>query len=466
MARSLRYFVFALGIAAACVSFGNAEPSFGQIVPDAAAPPKTETQPPKIQEVNDAIELFRKRDFDGAVTLLEKAVKAHPDLPPAQVIMFQLFVQANQAGLARMALEKTIITDPKDPEAFVILGNVALQERRVTDADLLYGKAQELLKSFNSSPKRKEILEPQTISGLAAVAEAREQWALAQTDLERLLKLNPKDAFAMQRLARALFQQKDAVGSLTKLKEAKAADKDNVLTPEAALGRFYEQYGDHVNAQKWMTKALAAAPDELRTQLVISQWALETGQIDMAETHGAKALSLDPKSLEAKVLRGVVALFKKDYASAEKYFEDAHLQSPSSFPASNNLALALCEQTGSDKKPDVTKLKRALEYANANYQQNSKSADAASTLGWVLYKAGDLDRAELALRQAASTGNLSADTAYYMAQISYDRGRKDDAKILLDAVLKGTRPFSMRPEAAALLEKLKSEPAPKKEASK
>ena len=41
-------------------------------------------------------------------------------------------------------------------------------------------------------------------------------------------------------------------------------------------------------------------------------------------------------------------------------------------------------------------------------------------------------------------------------------GRKDDAKMFLEAVLKSDRPlFSMRQEARDLLEKLKKEPAKK-----
>jgi hypothetical protein len=65
---------------------------------------------------------------------------------------------------------------------------------------------------------------------------------------------------------------------------------------------------------------------------------------------------------------------------------------------------------------------------------------------------------------AASSGNLTPDTAYYMAQVQYDGGHKEIAKNLLEAALK-TLSFSMRPEAQALLDKIKAEPpaAPKKE---
>ncbi|MGD0896889.1 MAG: tetratricopeptide repeat protein [Thermoguttaceae bacterium] len=462
MARLFRSFVMALAVVGLCAALGYSRPSFGQVVsPDTPATPKAETAPAKIPEAEKAAEAFQRREYDPATTLLKEAVKKNPDLPPAHVIMFQWFAQSNQAFLARMALERAVMDEPTDPEAFVIMGNIGLQERRVTDAEL----------QFDKSLKRKEILDPQTISGLAAVAEAREKWVEAQSQLEKLLELSPKDAMGMQRLGRALFQQGKAAEALKWLRKAKETDPANVLTPEAALARFYEQYGDHKNAVTWMEAALKKAPEDLPTRLVAAQWALETGQLDVADTHATKALRLaeeerkvaveatatqaDARLLNAKILRGLVALFRKDFKAAEKFFEDAHLQSPGNFAAKNNLALALCEQ-----KDKVT---RALELANDSYQQNPKNPETASTVGWVLYRAGYKDRAEQALRMAASSGNLSPDTAYYLAQVLYDGGNTDLPKGLLDAALKTTS-FSMRPEAQALADKIKSLPPPKEKA--
>ena len=72
-----------------------------------------------------------------------------------------------------------------------------------------------------------------------------------------------------------------------------------------------------------------------------------------------------------------------------------------------------------------------------------------------------LSEADYYLKQAVSGGSSSPDTAYYLAQVSYDSGRKDDAKQLLDMVMRTERPFYMRQEARDLLEKLNKEPAKK-----
>jgi tetratricopeptide (TPR) repeat protein len=436
----------ALGVLAACAVLAAAEPL---AVDDLSTPPAASQE--KIQEVVDAVELFRKQDVNGALAKLREAAQKYSKLPPAQVMLAQMYAQANQALGVRAALERAVMEDPQDPEAYVIIAGLDLQAGLVTEANLLFTKADELLKTFAKSPERKEALAPRVANGLSRVAEARRDWPTVQKHLEDLLKLAPKNAAAMQRLGAALFRQNKTAEALAQFKAAKEADPDNVLTPGATMATLYEEAGDHGKAAEWMKYALSQAPGDLRTRLVAGQWCLQTGQLDDAKQHAAKAIQIDPKSLPAKILRGVIALFQKDYKAAELYFETAHIASPGNFPASNNLALALCEQNDDDKK------RKALDYARNNarqYEQGSYAAEAASTYGWVLYNLGRLAEADRALRQAIAGGNRTPDTLYYYAQVAADLNRADDAKNVLESVLKTTRPFSKRDEAQSLWDQL------------
>jgi tetratricopeptide (TPR) repeat protein len=406
---------------------------------------------PQMQEISDALARFKDRDIDGTVKSLEAAVKKNPDLPPVYVLLAQIYSQANMPQGALQALEKGVQTNPEDPEAYIILAQVALRDKRITETELLLTKANLLLPKLEKNPKRKDALAPAVVGGLAQVYQAREDWATAKKYLEQWLKLVPKNAQALQQLASVLFKQKDADGALAKLKEAKAADA-KALTPEAILALYYQQSGDKDNAKKWMTSALAKATDDLNTQLVAAQLSLENGQLEEAQNRAAAALRIDMTSLDAQIIRGLVALFQKDYRAAERYFEGAHLKSPGNFAAKNNLALALAEQK------DEAKKRRALEFARDNIQQYQKTANAvesASTYGWVLYKLGQIDEADKALTAAVSTGqSFSPDTAYYMAVVASEKNRKEEAKNLLRAAVKNTSPFTMKQEAAALLEQL------------
>ena len=414
-------------------------------------------EPEKIQEVEDAIKKFQQTDFTAAFELLQDAKKKNPDLQPAQLMMARLFAAANQPGGVRNWLEKAVVDLPDDPEAFVVLADFNLREGRFTEADLLLARAAAVLKDFKASKKRKDALQPQILNLQAAVAEYREDWPGAQKLLDALLKLDEKNAVVMQRLGRVLFLQKTKeklTEAYAMFKKAKGAD-DQVLLPEAQMAQLYEANGDHDQAQKWMESALKLAPkDDIETRLVAAQWAVGTDQIAKAADWASAALKIDDKNFKALIMCGIVALFQEDFKKAESFFEMAHLQSPANFAATNNLALALVEQD-KEKNSDAKK-RKALEYATDSVQKNQRVSEAWSTYGWVLYKNGKIDEAEKALTTALSGGQLSADTAYYLARVLTDKGRTEQAERFAQAAVDSKRPFTKRREAKLLLEELKA----------
>ena len=397
----------------------------------------------------DALSLFNVGDYDGSLRLWKEVVKKNPDMPPAQVIMAQLFYRARMTHEVRFALKRAIEETPSDPEPYLLMADIALQEKDLAEAESLLEKTNGLLAAFDKSAKRKKMLQRQLQSSLAMLAEARNDWAGAQKIHEEILQQDPKNLKALQRTAFCLFQQKDEQGALEKLREA-AGINPSVLTPEASLALFYEKSDDLENVKKWMKAAKIAAPKDLKTRLALGQCALEMGLMIDAQNHAIAALQINPKSINAEFFRGLVALCQKDYRTAESFFESVLNRSgENSFAIRNNLALALIEQQ------DEKKSARALKYAEANAKQRPDSANFLSTYAWVLYRLGRLDDAEKALQAAAKLGSLSIDTAYYKARILVDRNRKDEARQVLETALKNTGRAMFRSDAEELLEELK-----------
>lgn len=473
MARSFLSFTFALATATAILFGTGATPASAQ-----SATPTTPSAAPaqkKYPEAQEALQLLLgKRDMPGAIKLLEKASRTYPELPAAHVLMYQILAQLNQPNAARFELEVAIKTNPSDPEPYVILGNIALQERRVAEATMDFDKAKQLLATYTNA-ERKGAMEQQTMSGIAQVAETREEWKEAESRLRDFLKLATEDLVGHQRLARSLFWQGKASEAYDILKKAKEIDRTNAkkpnakevfLTPEAIMAQYYDQFegAKSLNPEKWFTAALKIAPDDLSTRQVIAIWALEKGKLPFAKDQAVAALRIEASDAKkfsgsnvGRMLRGLVALWEKDWAEAENFFQKIVLENPSDFVARNNLALALVEQD------DPAKRQRALAYAEANYRDNKNNPDALSTLGWVYFRRNEFDQAGLALDQAvkATNGNLNnADTATYVAHILYHQDKKWQAKEILDSVLKNERPFSMRPEALKLFEKVKDAARP------
>ncbi|MFM8734498.1 MAG: tetratricopeptide repeat protein [Pirellulales bacterium] len=406
------------------------------------------------KEINNAIARFRDRDIDGCRAILERAKSTNAKLPPPGVMMATLWLSVNQVGPAREELENAATTSSGDPEAYLKLGDLAFGEGRITDAAVLFEKATALTAAFNENPKRKRDFEIRCNAGNAAVAERRRQWEKAQGLLAAWIALDPDSAGSRLRMGNALFQLGKEQEALAEFKEAKKIDK-NAPLPELAMAQRCDEARKRDAAKKWIQDAMKAAPSDPAVQLFAARWYLQQNDLEAAKAAAELALKLDPKSLEGRFVRGLVARVARDYAAAEKFLNEAHFQSPGNFDVSNSLALVLIESDDDEAK------RRALELADTNvakYRENTpQQIPAVTTLAWVFYKLGRREDAERILEQVRRSNALSTDGAYYVAKILADRGEKDLARKILDEVLASDPMFATRSDAADLLAKLKKE---------
>ncbi len=405
------------------------------------------------QEIDGAIERFRTGDIDGCRAILERARNNNAKLPPPGVMMTMLWMRANQFPQARAELEETAVKFPGDPEPYLLLGDLAYQERRITDAAVLFDRATQLTAAFNENPKRKRDFEIRCHAGTAAVAEARRQWEMAQKHLVAWLALAPDNALAHFRLGSVLFHLGKESEALAEFKEARKLDA-KAIQPELALARLYDGDRKRDVAKKWIESALQAAPNDPDVLLGASQWYFSQNDLKTAQKIADRVLEVDPKSLQGRVVRGIIARVARDYPTAEKYFNEAHVQSPGNFDASNSLALVLIES------PEKDVQQRALEMAEANsalYRENSpQKVSALTTLAWVYYKLGRRDDAGKILEQIVRNNALTPDGAYYVSRLLVDRGEKEQARKILEDVLTNEAVFATRPDAVDLLAELEA----------
>ena len=406
------------------------------------------------QEVTGAINRFRDRDIDGCRAILERVKSNNIKVPPPGVMMAMLWLSVNQLAPARTELEETVVKFPKDPEPYLMMGDLAFQDRRVTDADVLFSKATQLTSEYLDNAKRKRDFEIRCHAGSAAVAEARKQWEVAESHLKGWMVLDPDNASAHQRMGIVLFQLTRSKEALEQFREAKKLD-EKAVQPELAMARLYDDAKKRETAKKLIEAAIVAAPKDPAVLLAASQWYLGQNDLEAAKVNAEEAIKLDPKGLEGKVVRGAIARVARDYKTAEKFFNDAHMQSPGNFPASNSLALVLIESDDKELR------QRALEMAEANaamHRENSpQQVNAMTTLSWVYYKLGRREDAEKILAQITQNNALTTDGAYYVAKLLSDRGEKDRARKILEEVLANESMFATKPDATDLLAKLKKE---------
>lgn len=405
------------------------------------------------KDINGAIKRFQDRDIDGCRAILERARNNNEKLPPPGVMMAMLWLSVNQLMPARAELEQTVVKFPEDPEPYLMLADLAFQDRRVTDSAVLFDRATQLTSGFDQNPKRKRDFQIRSEAGTAAVAEARREWDKAYEHLKAWIELDPDNAGAHFRLGNVLFRLDKEAEAIEEFREARKLD-EKALQPELALARLYDEDRQKDVAKKWIDAAMKAAPDNAAVLLASAQWYLGQNDLKTAQAITEKVLTLEPDSLDARIVRGVIARVARDYKTAETFFNEAHVQSPGNFAASNSLALVLIE---SDEKSDQ---QRALEMAEANvamYREKSpQQVNALTTLAWVYYKLGRREDAEKILDQIARNNRLTSDGAYYVAKLLADRGEKDRAQKILEEVLVNEAVFATRPDARDLLDSLKS----------
>jgi tetratricopeptide (TPR) repeat protein len=221
-----------------------------------------------------------------------------PKVPPPGVMMATLWLSVKQAAAARAELDQTVTKFPEDPEPYLVLGDLAFQDRMVTDASVLFDRAEELSAKFTSNAKRKRDFDIRCYAGKAAVHEARGQWDAALAEIRKWVEIDPDSASARQRLGSALFQLEKPDEALTAFGEAHDLDS-KLPRKEMLLARLYDQAKKTDKARELVEAAVKAAPDDAVVRLGAANWFLTHGDTVAARENGDKAIDLDPDRREA-----------------------------------------------------------------------------------------------------------------------------------------------------------------------
>ena len=100
---------------------------------------------------------FRTGTTPARLRTWKCAKKSTPRLAPPEVMMAQLYFDGNQPLGGIVMLERAIRRVPQDPEAYIMLAERAVNERRITEADLLFQKAVKLVELFTENPNASRI---------------------------------------------------------------------------------------------------------------------------------------------------------------------------------------------------------------------------------------------------------------------------------------------------------------------
>ena len=404
-------------------------------------------------EVANAIQSFYNQDLNGARSSLEAARQKSPELAVADVMLAQLYFATQQVAAGRVALENAVKEDPSDPLPYLIFGDLALQQRQVTNARLIYEEGRRRAATFEGSPTRKNTLTAQAANGLASVAEMREDWEIANQHLITWIELDSENTTSRIRQGRVLFKLGQVKESYAQFREASRIDSQSTR-PEILMARLFEENEESGKAKALIGKAVERDGESLKTRLAAAQWYVNAGLYKEAKENAEAARNINSNSIQALFLLGMIERFEMNHAAAEDAFMAAHLVDPSNAEVINQLALSLIEQTD-----DPRKQQKALAWGQlaARYHSDLKQIAAREsmiTVAWIMHRLGRVGESLQAVQAAINRGELRAEANYFAARILHHNNRADLAKALLDRSLSTTDSFPTRGDAEQLRDTL------------
>jgi Flp pilus assembly protein TadD len=401
-------------------------------------------------------------DFAGAQAALERAAKADPRSAEVRAELGAFHLRRSQPDEAERAAQAALALDGTNSEAHRVLGLVyagyvdAGNPRAAAQIEQYLKDAIMHLELASSSALAGDLLLNFNLGRLYLRAGAPQKAVQALT---RLVGQNPGSVQVRRLLAQAHAANKDLPAAIATL----AAVVDDEPRVAEVLGQYQEQAGQLREAAESYTRALAVQPNsrELKSRRIAALYGAR--DYKSAAAFAADARRQHPEDarfprLEGRALfdagdraAGVAALegaaraFPRDtptlYALADIYRDagrgiDAEgalrqllVIEPSNPNALNYLGYLLALR--GDKLDEAVQLvRRALE----SEPDNGAYLDS---LGWALYKRGDLEEAEKHLTDAAARMPGNSEVLDHLGDVLAKRGRTSDAVAAWTKALEG-----------------------------
>jgi len=393
-----------------------------------------------------AMELLKDGDIDAAIEELEFVVRQDPTQVEALDQLGDLYVRTDRIEEARKLLEESARLFPDDSRWPRLLAQLARRQANRSESSL------HLKRIFELDPS------PTTLGSAAVELNKAGQFdeslsLMGQHSefLEADPLLHAVRGWSLARLGRST-EAHDAYG--TALAGCKTYQQIDRVNKHLHSGLGAEK------AQALLEKARDAENDVL-VSLAIADLEIRTGNAESAITRLNKIESqlqqYSPNRLPTeRALAMALHQTKQGKMAAHKIYQEILKKAPRDVAALCGLAWILAEVPG--------RADQAFKFADAAVRADPDSARAQATMGWVLFRQGNVDKSVMTLRHALQL-ERSSPHCLYLGRVlmgSSDEASVDEALKLLNesaqlAAEAGEIPIEER--ARMLIEKLTSQAA-------
>ena len=328
--------------------------------------------------------LILKGEKQRARAELARSVELEPALTDARRMLVQIHADLGEHEYAIENGRSYLRARPDDDRTRIVVAQSLVRLGKVDEAMSLIGRIPEERRSVDVlfAIGRLQAAQGDLAAARAAMMAANEQ----QPNNARILNVLLAIDRAEGKLSHSIKRVDDAV---------EASPDDAEL--HRLRGLIGLASGNLDVAEKSLLKAIEIDPSNLSAYQTLAQLYAGTGRTSETIALYETAVEKQPENAGAHHFLGVLYEMSGDRDKARVQYEAALEYDPSLGESKNNLAYLMAE-TGQD-------LDRALKLAQEAKAAMPDSANAADTLGWVLYKRGVASAAVGYLREAVQVAD-------------------------------------------------------------
>jgi tetratricopeptide (TPR) repeat protein len=322
--------------------------------------------------------LFLRKDLPGARSSLGRALELDAGLAEAGKLLARVHAALGDDDLA-LEVGRKVLEKSDDMKLRIVLAQSLARQRKLEQAGKELEKIPEAQRDAeaNYALGRVQLLLGHPEVGRGFLVKAYELEPGRYEVLRELLNLDIREGKLADSAAR--------VGAALKAKP-----DDGKLLQLAGEIALYS--GDREGAEQNFKKAIDKDPNDIAAYEKLARFMMVTNQPDQVVKTYEDALARNEKSAKLHLIVGSLYELRGEKTRAMERYEDAIRLDPQLAVAKNNLAYLIAESGGS--------LDRALDLAQEAKEQLPDNANAADTLGWVLYKKNSNEAAIGYLREA------------------------------------------------------------------
>jgi Flp pilus assembly protein TadD len=380
---------------------------------------KLASQHPQLAQAHFAVAqaAAAANDEAGALESIRRAAKLRPDWELAALLEAQI-VQKRSPAMAAKVLGDFVERNPDSREARLNYARALVLDKRMPEARAQF----EAVLAANPG-------NPEVIYAVGLLAFQLKDYPVAEQNMKRLLGMNYRDANAVRYLLGQIAEDQkrwpQAIDWYQSIEEG-----EHVLPARMRTAGAIAKQGRLDEARAFLRKAAAEHPGEQAQLTVAEAQLLREAQLHQdAFQLLSEALQKEPDQPELLYDVALTAEKLERFDVLEANLRKLMQVRPDHAHAYNALGYSFADRN--TRLPEARKLiERALELS-------PDDAFIIDSLGWVLYRQGDLKGAAEQLRRAYS-GRPDAEIGAHLGEVLWVMGERDEADRVWQESLKAS----------------------------